>query len=68
MNQGRSPELSNISCMELRNGMLLQTVIFILLLGFLLIIIFRQKRYYNKYFLKCGYVPSFGKYVQRWQI
>ncbi|VDM91378.1 unnamed protein product [Onchocerca ochengi] len=58
MNRRRSPEILNIACKELRNGMLLQNIVFILLLAFFLIIIFMQKRYYNKHLLKCDFVPS----------
>ncbi|EFO13400.1 hypothetical protein LOAG_15128 [Loa loa] len=58
MNQIGSPEVSRVSCEVLRNGILLQNVVFILLTGFLLTIIFIQQLCYSKRMIKCGLVSS----------
>uniref|UniRef100_A0A0R3RJP9 ZP domain-containing protein n=1 Tax=Elaeophora elaphi TaxID=1147741 RepID=A0A0R3RJP9_9BILA len=58
INERESPEVLHMPCEVLRDGMFLQTVIFVLLIGLLLAIIFVQKICYNKHLAKCDLTPN----------
>ncbi|KAK6104643.1 Zona pellucida-like domain family protein [Brugia pahangi] len=67
INQTGLPEVPHVSCEAIRNGIVLQTAVFILFGVLLLTAIFVQKIYYSKRITK-SFVPTSEKYVQRWQI